>query len=182
MSLSLNLESIILLLFFIAPGFLFTRTYTAYRPRYYREPTGFEQFVLAVVGSTIIHAAILTIIALAVLIYWAVSRQTFYLSNLFDPSMPLTGYPLPVLALLSFAGTVYLALSLIAARRFATFLGRGAPADRPKPSAGTGGRLSWVRRPVTRIAFCRHKDTTTSPPSCWTRTAWTRPRNTRTGV
>ena len=132
MSLSLNLESIILLLFFIAPGFLFTRTYTAYRPRYYREPTGFEQFVLAVVGSTIIHAAILTIIALAVLVYWAVSQQTFYLSNLFDPSMPLTGYPLPVLALLSFAGTVYLALSLIAARRFATFLGRGAPADRPR--------------------------------------------------
>lgn len=132
MSLSLNLESIILLLFFIAPGFLFTRTYTAYRPRYYREPTAFEQFVLAIVGSTIIHAGILTVIALIVLFYWGVSQQTLYLNNLIDLSVPLLSYPLPVIALLLSTGTVYLSLSLIAARRFASFLGRGSPTDRPR--------------------------------------------------
>ena len=51
MSLNLNIESIILLLVFIAPGFLFTRTYTAYRPRYYTAPNAFAQFILAIVGS-----------------------------------------------------------------------------------------------------------------------------------
>ena len=53
MSLNLNLESIVLLLFFIAPGFVFTRTYTAYRPRYFRQPSAFEQFVLAIVSSVV---------------------------------------------------------------------------------------------------------------------------------
>lgn len=132
MSLSLNLESIILLLFFIAPGFLFTRTYTAYRPRYYREPTAFEQFVLAIVGSTIIHAGLLTIVAIVVLFYGGVSPQPLYLNNLIDLSVPLLDYPLPVVALLLSIGTLYLALSLIAARRFASFLGRGSPTDRPR--------------------------------------------------
>ncbi|MCB0208850.1 MAG: hypothetical protein KDJ52_05960 [Anaerolineae bacterium] len=132
MSLSLNLESIILLLFFIAPGFLFTRTYTAYRPRYYREPTAFEQFVLAIVGSTIIHAGLLTAIAVLVLLYWGVSQQTLYLNNVFDMSVPLLEHSLPVIALLLSIGTVYLSLSLIAARRFASFLGQGSPGDRPR--------------------------------------------------
>lgn len=132
MSLSLNLESIILLLFFIAPGFLFTRTYTAYRPRYYREPTAFEQFILAIVGSTVIHAGILTIGAVAVLIYWLLTRQALYLNNFIDLSAPLMSYSLPVIALISSGGTAYLLLSMIAARRFASFLGRGSPTDRPR--------------------------------------------------
>lgn len=131
MSLSLNLQSIILLLFFIAPGFLFTRTYSAYRPRYYREPTAFEQFVLAIVGSTIIHAAGLTIISLGVLGYWAVTGQLLYASIVFDPVASISSYPLTELAVVTFFGMVYLAASLVAARRFATFLGQGTPASRP---------------------------------------------------
>jgi len=131
MSLNLNLQSIVLLLFFIAPGFLFTRTYSAYRPRYYREPTAFEQFVLAIVGSTIIHAAGLTIVSLSVLGYWGVTGQLLYASVVFDPSTSISSYPLTELALVVFFGVVYLAVSLIAARRFATFLGQGTPASRP---------------------------------------------------
>jgi hypothetical protein len=132
MSLSLNLESIILLLIFIAPGFLFTRTYTAYRPRYYRSPAAFEQFVLAIVGSTIIHAGLLTVMALGVLIYWLLTGQQLYITTLINPLDPLNSYSILTLANFTFAGIVYLVSSLIFARRFATFLGHGTAASRPR--------------------------------------------------
>lgn len=132
MSLNLNLESIILLLIFIAPGFVFTRTYTAYRPRYYRDPTTFEQFVRTIVGSTVIHAVILVVVALGAVLYWGITGQFLYLSNIIDPAVPISGYPLPVLALFAFFGGLYLAISLILARRFASFLGPGATIDRPR--------------------------------------------------
>jgi hypothetical protein len=132
MSLDLNLQSIILLLFFIAPGFVFTRTYTAYRPRYYREPSSFEQFVLAIVGSTIIHGVALLVISLGVLIYWSITGQLLYASIVFDPAAPISSYPLIELARVISFSVIYLAASLVMARRFGTFLGRGAPADRPR--------------------------------------------------
>lgn len=132
MSLNLNLQSIILLLFFIAPGFVFTRTYTAYRPRYYREPTAFEQFVLAIIGSTIIHVVALSIFSLATLIYWWFTNQLLYLNTTIDLTAPLSSYTLPAFIGFVFVGILYLSLSLVLARRFASFLGRGAPADRPR--------------------------------------------------
>ena len=114
MSLNLNLESILLLLFFIAPGFLFTRTYTAYRPRYYHEPDAFEQFVLAIIGSAIIHATLLIGIALGLTLYWLAGGELTYVNNIIGPtSMPLGSYPLPVLAIFIFASFLYLVASLI---------------------------------------------------------------------
>lgn len=132
MSLNLNLQSFILLLFFIAPGFVFTRTYTAYRPRYYREPTAFEQFVLAVIGSTIINALVLSLFALVTLIYWWFTNQLLYINNPIDFTAPLSSYTLPSFIGVVFLGILYLSVSLVLARRFASFLGRGAPADRPR--------------------------------------------------
>jgi hypothetical protein len=132
MSLSFNLESIILLLFFIAPGFLFTRTYTAYRPRYYRTPDAFEQAVLAVVGSAIIHGTILTGIALGLTVFWLARGQTLYVWDIIGPPMPFYRYPLPVLAFIIFIAILYLGISLILARRFATFLGFRTAANRPR--------------------------------------------------
>lgn len=132
MSLDLNVESIILLLFFVAPGFLFTRTYTAYRPRYYRAPNTFEQFVLAIVGSVIIHATIFAGGALGLLGHWAIVGQPIYIYNIVDPTVPLGSYPLPLLGFYVFISVVYLALSLVLARRFATFLGRRTAANRPR--------------------------------------------------
>ena len=93
MSLDLNLESIILLLIFIAPGFLFTRTYTAYRPRYYRSPAAFEQFVLAIVGSTVIHAGLLIVVALGVLLYWLLTGQPIYMTTALAPFDSAVGLP-----------------------------------------------------------------------------------------
>jgi len=132
MSLNLSLESIILLLVFIAPGFVYTRTYTAYRPRYYRDPTTFEQFVRTIVGSTVIHAVILVIVALGAVLYWGLTGQFLYLSDIVDPAASISDYPLPVLALFAFLGGLYLAISLIVARRSASFLASGALVDRPR--------------------------------------------------
>ncbi len=132
MSLSLNIESIFLLIFFIAPGFLFTRTYTAYRPRYYRAPNTFTQLVLAIVGSAVIHAILLTGIAIGLLIYWLAVGQPTYANNLFSPTVPLSSFTFPALALTIFGVIMYLALSLILARRLATFLGRQPILTRPR--------------------------------------------------
>lgn len=131
MNLDLNVESIILLLFFIAPGFFFTRTYTAYRPRYYRAPDAFEQVVLAIVGSAIIHGTILAGLALGLLLYWFIDGHWYYVSMLLRSPMPLASYPLPALALFIFAAISYLAVSLVLARRFATFLGFQTFGNRP---------------------------------------------------
>jgi hypothetical protein len=132
MSLSLSFEGIVLLLFFIAPGFLFTRTYTAYRPRYYTAPNAFTQFVLAIVGSALIHATLFTGIALGLLGYWLITGNTLYAHQIYNPVVELAQYPLPLLAGYLFVITAYLAVSLVLARRFASFLGFRTVANRPR--------------------------------------------------
>jgi hypothetical protein len=127
MSLSLDLESIFLLLFFIAPGFVFTRTYTAYRPRYFRQPTAFEQFVLAIVGSTVIHVGLLALVAVGVSIYWLFTGQLIHVM----PLQSLTSFPVPILAAFLLISFLYLSTTLVVARRSGTTLGRRTTAERP---------------------------------------------------
>lgn len=55
MTLNLQLEGLILLLLFIAPGFLCFRRYSAVSLLYYKEETIFEQLVTAITASTLIH-------------------------------------------------------------------------------------------------------------------------------
>lgn len=50
-----DLASFLLLLLFIAPGFLFTRAYWRDWPRYYRDPDLFQQTISAIIASTAIH-------------------------------------------------------------------------------------------------------------------------------
>jgi hypothetical protein len=136
MSLSFDFQSIILLLFFVAPGFLFTRTYTAYRPRYYRAPNTFTQIVLATVGSAVIHATRLSGIALGLLAYWLLAGQPRQVYNFLLPSLLTSSYSPPLVAFSIFTAIIYLLISLVLARRFATFLGR-------QPITA---RSSWWRR------------------------------------
>jgi hypothetical protein len=68
-----GLEGLVALLLFIAPGFLYSRSYLAARPHFQRVPELFQQTVLAVVGSALIHAGLLSISALLVLIYSVVT-------------------------------------------------------------------------------------------------------------
>jgi hypothetical protein len=132
MSLSLSIEGIILLLFFVAPGFLFTRTYTAFRPRYYTEPNAFTQTVLAIVGSAIINATLFTGIALGLYVYWLMTGTTLYINQLFNPNFPLADYSLPMMAVYLIVIVAYLGISLVLARRFAIFLGYNTGSSRPR--------------------------------------------------
>lgn len=132
MSLSLSFEGIVLLLFFVAPGFLFTRTYTAFRPRYYTVPNVFTQIVLAIVGSAIINATLFVGIALGLYVYWLITGNTFYINQIYNPNIPLVDYSLPVLALYLFVIAAYLGISLVLARRFAIFLGYSTASKRPR--------------------------------------------------
>jgi len=132
MSLNLSIEGIILLLFLVAPGFLFTRTYTAFRPRYYTAPNAFTQTVLAIVGSAIINATLFVGIALGLFVYWLITGNTLYVNQLYNPNFPLTDYSLPMLALNLFVVAAYLGISLVLARRFAIFLGYSTASKRPR--------------------------------------------------
>jgi hypothetical protein len=132
MSLSLNIESLILLLFFVAPGFLFTRTYTAFRPRYYTAPNAFTQTVLAIVGSALINATLFMGIALGFFIYWLITGNILYVNQFYNPTIPLANYSLPGLALYLFLVAAYLGVSLVLARRFAIFMGYSTASKRPR--------------------------------------------------
>ena len=89
MTLNLQLEGLILLLLFIAPGFLCFRSYSAVRLRYYKDETIFEQLVTTITASTIIHAFLFPVAGLVV----AVSRW-------------LLGYSLDMQALLQPVSTL----------------------------------------------------------------------------
>ncbi|MFQ5852403.1 MAG: DUF6338 family protein [Candidatus Binatia bacterium] len=54
-----NLQSFLLLLILIAPGFLFTQASAYGRPRYYKEPDLFRQTVSTLIASTVIHTLLL---------------------------------------------------------------------------------------------------------------------------
>ena len=132
MSLSLDLESVILFLFFIAPGFLFTRTYVAYRPRYYRPFDTFEQLILSIIGSVVIHATLFAGLGLGLLLYYFATGNIFLdFSGMFLSTMFLSAYPVPLLVAGIFLYIIYLVISLLLARRFATFLGRRTSEDLP---------------------------------------------------
>ncbi|RME46351.1 MAG: hypothetical protein D6796_09155 [Caldilineae bacterium] len=131
MDIGLDLQGIILFFIFITPGFLFTRTYLAYRPRYYREPNALEQTALSLIGSAAIHGSLLGAATIGILIVWALTRRTYSLGMLFGAVVPLVQYPLPVMALYLNLATGYLLLSLVVARRTAIFLGRNYPGKFP---------------------------------------------------
>ncbi len=66
MTLNLQLEGLILLLLFIAPGFLCFRRYSAVSLRYYKEESIFEQLVTAITATTLIHILLFPIASFVV--------------------------------------------------------------------------------------------------------------------
>ncbi|RMF02918.1 MAG: hypothetical protein D6768_07110, partial [Chloroflexi bacterium] len=90
-------------------------------------PSVFEQFVLAIVGSTVIHATMLAAVALGAGIYWLFTGQIPY----YVMFQPLSNYPFPILAGFFLTAFLYLSATMILARRFATTLGRRTNLERP---------------------------------------------------
>ncbi len=126
MSIGLDIQGIILFFIFITPGFLFTRTFLAYRPRYFKTPNNFEQLALSLIGSALIHGTFLGAATLAILSLWLVG-QTFNLEMFLFHGIPLNQWPLHIAALYLNTAAFYLLLSLIAARRAGIFLGKKMP-------------------------------------------------------
>jgi hypothetical protein len=130
MKVDLQLQGFVLLLTFIAPGFLFSRSYTAFRPRYYRAPDVFEQTVMTVVASTLIHTLFVGILSLLALVYWGFRGQSPLLRDVLD--VPLKNYPLWMLTVNALVVVVYLLLSLVFAYRTGAFLGRLSAEEYPR--------------------------------------------------
>ncbi|MFQ5575958.1 MAG: hypothetical protein ACE5G8_03105 [Anaerolineae bacterium] len=132
MSIGLDLQGIILFFIFITPGFLFSRTYLAYRPRYYKEPNTFEQMALSLMGSATIHSTMLGAATVGVLVVWLATGKSFGIGYLFGSNVPMTQYPLHIVAIFLNFSTGYLLLSLLVARRAGIFLGKRLPGTVPR--------------------------------------------------
>jgi len=94
-----DLPSFLLLLLFIAPGFLFARAYWRDLPRYYRDPNLFQETVLAIIASTAIHFLFLVLFTLIAVV--SPEFRSWTIALLIDPlptSSP-TALPLNLLAL-----------------------------------------------------------------------------------
>jgi hypothetical protein len=134
MKVDLQLQGLVLLLVFIAPGFLFSRSYAAFRPRYHRAPDVFEQTVMTVVASTLIHTLFVGILSLLALAYWGLKGQSPFLRDVLN--VPLKDYPLWMLTVNTLMVVVYLLLSLVFAYRSGALLGRLSAEEYP----------NWLRR------------------------------------
>jgi len=145
MQVNIQWQGLVLLLVFIAPGFVFARSYAAFypSPRYYRGPDVFAQTVLSVVASTLIHALLVGALVVLVLVYSLIRD----LSGVAPPflrdfvSAPLQDFPLSYLAVDAVLVIVYLLISLVVAYRFGAFLGRLSTEEVPR----------WLRRISGRI-------------------------------
>lgn len=129
----LNLQGLVLLLLFVVPGFLYSRAYLAARPRYKKAPDLFEQTVLAVVGSTLIHACLLGLIGSVVLgalalIYAARLGHTPLVRDIFYiPSANAADIPASVVVVYLIIAAIYITFSLFLADRAGNWLGRLPP-------------------------------------------------------
>jgi hypothetical protein len=112
MTLNLQLEGLILLLLFIAPGFLCFRSYSAVRLRYHKEETIFEQLVTTITASTIIHTLLFPVAGLVV----AASRWLLgYSLDMRALLQPISTFSIPDVVWYGLGLLGYFACSLILA-------------------------------------------------------------------
>jgi hypothetical protein len=123
MTLNLQLQGLVLLLLFIAPGFVYTRSRLHVRPRYYKEESIFEQLVTTITASTIIHIFLFPLAGLVLMGFCYRFGYSLALKDLFQP---WTARTVPNLVLNGLGVATYFGCSLAlawyggrsAARRF----------------------------------------------------------------
>lgn len=128
---NIDLQELVILLLFIAPGFLYSRAYLAARPRYQRAPDLFQQTVLAVVGSTFVHAVLLSVLAfvtfLGALVYTLWTGRVAIVREIVYIPATVAEAPVWVIAAYILIATLYITASLILARRAGAWLGHLLP-------------------------------------------------------
>ena len=125
MNIALEIQQLLLFFIFIAPGFLFSRTYLPYRPiQYYKKTSLFEQTALSLIGSAIIHGVLFSVFAIIILPFLFALGSQATLAEYFDPSMPISQLPLTTLLTYTLISGLYLVLALIVARRAGVIFGK----------------------------------------------------------
>jgi hypothetical protein len=109
MTLNLQLQGLVLLLLFIAPGFIYSRSRLHVRPRYYKEESVFEQLVTTITASTIIH---IFLFPLASLVLTGFCYRFGYSLALKDLLQPWSARTVPNLVLNGLGVATYLGCSL----------------------------------------------------------------------
>ena len=139
MNVALEIQQIILFFIFIAPGFFFSRTYLPFRPiQYYKQRSIFEQTTLALVGSAVIHAFLLSLVALIVLLVRSATGQVLILGQVLELNTSFEDMSLVRLFVYLLSALGYLFLSLIVARRAGILFGIGTVGMR-------GAGRWWIR-------------------------------------
>ncbi len=103
-----NLTSLLFLLLFIAPGFLFERAYWRGLPRFYREPDIFQQTIVAIIASAFIHSLLFFVSVIPLTVAWPEFRG--WLLDLLTPPVVAPSNPYPLADVLAL--TLYPILSL----------------------------------------------------------------------
>lgn len=109
MTLNLQLQGLVLLLLFIAPGFIYSRSRLHVQPRYYKEESIFEQLVTTITASTIIH---IFLFPLASLVLTGFCYRFGYSLALKDLLQPWSARTVPNLVLNGLGVATYLGCSL----------------------------------------------------------------------
>ena len=109
MTLNLQLQGLVLLLLFIAPGFVYARSRLQVRPRYYKEESIFEQLVTTITASTIIH---IFLFPLAGLVLMGFCYRFGYSLALKDLLQPWSARTVPNLVLNGLGVATYFGCSL----------------------------------------------------------------------
>ena len=132
MNVAPEIQQILVFFIFVAPGFLFSRSYIPYRPiQYYKKPNIFDQTALLLIGSALIHGALISIVALIVLITQLISGQLITLGQFLLLAMPLEDIPLVSLAAYLLVIGIYVLISLLVGRRAGVFFGKQATNQHP---------------------------------------------------
>jgi hypothetical protein len=119
---SINLEGLIILVLFIAPGFLFSRASVAARPPYQKTPDIFYQLVLAVVGSILIHGILLGFLSITILVYIACTGDNRLIGYILPASIAQT--PISAIVIYVVIGIFYISISMILAHVIGLWLGQ----------------------------------------------------------
>lgn len=132
----IDVQGAIIVLLFIAPGFVYSRSYLAVRPRYAGKGGPFEQIVVAVVGSALINAVLIGSLAALILLYLVVTGKDPTLGEILKPAADMASTPVSTAVRYYLLAATYVVVSLLFARRMGATMGNLMPERYPR----------WYRR------------------------------------
>ncbi len=134
MEISFSVQGLVLFLFFLTPGFVYSRSYFTALPRYYRQSSLLEEAAVAFAASLAIHAVLLAAMALALLVASGLLQMRGHASTFLsikDTAARLSEAPLPDLSWPVLIVVTYLVVGIVAAHYAGLSIGRRSHASVP---------------------------------------------------